>query len=377
MTAGKTNDAESSLLDSLRRMVEIALDPHLDRRGKLRRLTSVVVTDFPRAMFKLQVTDEESTLRVVPEFVTPLLQSIVDRYRSTLGPLDVRDSFLPRGTDSLIEAGILSDEETRLTSPEEIERYYAAHFAHADRERLGRVIREDLRVREVVLFPVRPDDLPFGVISVSTTRQLADAQTSYWRAAAAAVTAIYRDANRRLVEGLKTLAFATSDAPSVLVDSEGNPLDANRAAIAILGYSDRASTLRHLGNLRPCLPSRNDLGADDRVGAFYLGDATGGEVPCTTEVERLTDGEGRELGAVVRFHPVESLEQRSVRLTARQREVARLIAEGMTTKEVALHLGLSVHTVNYHRAQIRDRLSEAGSSGDLRTSIRQFFLGAR
>ena len=100
-------------------------------------------------------------------------------------------------------------------------------------------------------------------------------------------------------------------------------------------------------------------------------------MPCTTEVEPLTDGEGRELGAVVRFHPVESLEQRSVRLTARQREVARLIAEGMSTKEVAVHLGLSVHTVNYHRAQIRDRLSEAGSSGDLRTSIRQLFLGAR
>ena len=243
MTAAKNNDAESSLLDSLRRMVEIALDPRSDRRGKLRRLTSVVVADFPRAMFKLQVTDEQSTLRVVPEFVTPLLQSIVDRYRSTLGPLDVRDSLLPRGTDSLIEAGILSDEETRLTSPEEIERYYAAHFGHTDRERLGKVIREDLCVREVVLFPVRPDDLPFGVISVSTTRSLPDLETAYWRAAAVAVAAIYREANRRLVEGLKTLAFATSDAPSVLADSEGNPLDANRAAIATLGYRDRASTL--------------------------------------------------------------------------------------------------------------------------------------
>lgn len=377
MTAVTTKHAEPSFLDSLRRMLEVALDPASDQSRKLRRLTTIVVADFPRAMFKLQVPDQESTLRVVPEFVTPILQRIVDRYRSMLGSLDVRDSVVPRGADSLIEAGILSQGEIRLTEEEEIERYYAAHFTHADRETLARVIREDLGVREVLLLPVRPDDLPFGVISVSTTRPLDDAHTSYWRAVASAVTAIYREANRRLLERLKSLAFASGDVPSVLVDAEGNPLDANRAATAMLGYTDRASTLRHLANLRPCLPSRDDLPKGERSDAFYLGDATGGEVPCTTEVEHLTDAEGRELGAVIRFHPVESLEQRSIRLTARQREVARLIAEGMTTKDVALRLGLSVHTVNYHRAQIRDRFSEAGSPGDLRANIRQYFLGAR
>ena len=43
-------------------------------------------------------------------------------------------------------------------------------------------------------------------------------------------------------------------------------------------------------------------------------------------------------------------------LTPRQRETLRLIAEGRTTKEIAAELGLSVKTVETHRAQLRERL---------------------
>lgn len=43
-------------------------------------------------------------------------------------------------------------------------------------------------------------------------------------------------------------------------------------------------------------------------------------------------------------------------LTARQREVLRLLALGRNTKEVAYELSLSVKTVESHRAQIMERL---------------------
>lgn len=43
-------------------------------------------------------------------------------------------------------------------------------------------------------------------------------------------------------------------------------------------------------------------------------------------------------------------------LTPRQRETLRLIAEGRSTKEIAAELGVSVKTVETHRAQLRDRL---------------------
>ncbi len=44
-------------------------------------------------------------------------------------------------------------------------------------------------------------------------------------------------------------------------------------------------------------------------------------------------------------------------LTPRQREVLQLIAEGRTTKEIAFTLGLSVKTVETHRAALMQRLA--------------------
>ncbi len=43
-------------------------------------------------------------------------------------------------------------------------------------------------------------------------------------------------------------------------------------------------------------------------------------------------------------------------LTGRQREILQMIAEGKSTKEIAAILGLSVKTVETHRAAIMDRL---------------------
>ena len=59
---------------------------------------------------------------------------------------------------------------------------------------------------------------------------------------------------------------------------------------------------------------------------------------------------------------IDSLLQRSPAaeaevLTARQREVLRLLALGKNTKEVAFELSLSVKTVESHRAQIMERLA--------------------
>jgi len=44
------------------------------------------------------------------------------------------------------------------------------------------------------------------------------------------------------------------------------------------------------------------------------------------------------------------------RLTPRERQILQLIAEGNSNKEIAALLGLSVHTVAVHRANLMDRL---------------------
>ncbi len=58
------------------------------------------------------------------------------------------------------------------------------------------------------------------------------------------------------------------------------------------------------------------------------------------------------------------------RLTARQREVLQLIAEGATTHQIARRLNISVKTVETHRAQLMERLDIHDIAGLVRFAIR-------
>ena len=57
-------------------------------------------------------------------------------------------------------------------------------------------------------------------------------------------------------------------------------------------------------------------------------------------------------------------------LTGRQREILQLIAEGESTKAIAHRLGLSVKTVESHRAQLMERLDIRDIPGLVRYAIR-------
>lgn len=57
-------------------------------------------------------------------------------------------------------------------------------------------------------------------------------------------------------------------------------------------------------------------------------------------------------------------------LTPRQREILQLVAEGRSTKDIAQLLGLSVKTVETHRAQIMDRLDIHDLAGLVRYAVR-------
>jgi DNA-binding NarL/FixJ family response regulator len=58
------------------------------------------------------------------------------------------------------------------------------------------------------------------------------------------------------------------------------------------------------------------------------------------------------------------------RLSARQRETLRLIAEGRSTQEIAAQLQISVKTVEKHRAQLMERLEIYDIAGLVRYAIR-------
>jgi DNA-binding NarL/FixJ family response regulator len=58
-------------------------------------------------------------------------------------------------------------------------------------------------------------------------------------------------------------------------------------------------------------------------------------------------------------------------LTAREREVVQLIAEGKTTKQIASALGLSVKTIETHRRQAMEKLGIHSVAGLTKYAIRE------
>ena len=64
-------------------------------------------------------------------------------------------------------------------------------------------------------------------------------------------------------------------------------------------------------------------------------------------------------------------ETRPGHLTARQREVLQLVAEGKTSKEIAQILDLSLKTVDSHRSRLMEKLNVRGTAGLVRYAVRR------
>jgi DNA-binding NarL/FixJ family response regulator len=63
-------------------------------------------------------------------------------------------------------------------------------------------------------------------------------------------------------------------------------------------------------------------------------------------------------------------------LTPRQREVLQLVAEGMSSKQIALRLDASVKTIESHRASLMDKLNIHEVAGLVRYAIRNGLISA-
>jgi DNA-binding NarL/FixJ family response regulator len=94
-------------------------------------------------------------------------------------------------------------------------------------------------------------------------------------------------------------------------------------------------------------------------------------------VERVMAGEiylSREISTrLVKKFPLQQIAHQKSPLellTERQREILQLIAEGQTTKAIALILEVSPKTVEYHRAQLMDRLKIHDIPGLVRFALR-------
>ncbi len=62
------------------------------------------------------------------------------------------------------------------------------------------------------------------------------------------------------------------------------------------------------------------------------------------------------------------------RLTPRERQVLKLIAEGKTSKEIAALLFISIHTVNNHRKNIKKKINVLKSADMVKYAIQQGYV---
>lgn len=92
-------------------------------------------------------------------------------------------------------------------------------------------------------------------------------------------------------------------------------------------------------------------------GGTYLSPALAGEVVAAYR-------EGRDAG---RNRPAQGL-------TAREREIVQLVAEGWSTKEIAARLGVSAKTVGTHREHIMAKLGVRSIAGLTRWAIREGWI---
>ncbi|MDP2357400.1 MAG: response regulator [Beijerinckiaceae bacterium] len=73
---------------------------------------------------------------------------------------------------------------------------------------------------------------------------------------------------------------------------------------------------------------------------------------------------------------VKDAENTLSRLTPRQVEIVDLIAEGLTSKEIAVRLGMSFRTVDTHRARIMEKLQVSSLAELLRLRLAAEFSGS-
>jgi DNA-binding NarL/FixJ family response regulator len=162
------------------------------------------------------------------------------------------------------------------------------------------------------------------------------------------------------LKGLKVVATASTEAEGIAACEAHHPElllldlalpDGNGVAVA-----------RHLINVNP---SARIIILSGETSTFVCPDDLSPHIQAVLRKEQAYDEltrEIRELLPVMEEIPTgDSLGELVGRLSPKEGEVFTLIGKGMLTKEIASHLGISIHTVQGHRKEISRKLGTVGN----------------
>jgi PAS domain S-box-containing protein len=170
------------------------------------------------------------------------------------------------------------------------------------------------------------------------------------------------------------LVFQNSAIGVVLADERGNFVEVNRAFQELVGYSNEElkrlnfAEITHEEDIPRSAQSLNELSSGSKRevqiekryrhkdGRYVWVRASGTKIPGSGGSPDYLMGRIEQLGG----RP----EHSAAVLTSREREIVQLIAEGRSSKEAASTLGISVKTIENHRANIMRKL-QLGSVMDL------------
>jgi PAS domain S-box-containing protein len=151
-------------------------------------------------------------------------------------------------------------------------------------------------------------------------------------------------------------------------------IDCNRQALAIFGASREQMVGQSFGRLYPTLAEYERTGqrivarldgsgfyADDRV-MKRLGGSQAGELFWCHVSGRALDPRQPHAAGIWAFEDLSSRRALKVDFTAREREIAALLIEGLTSKLIGRRLDISPRTVDVYRARLMRKVGAASTT---------------